>query len=65
MNNKNPSNHNLKRAKERISATGEMLSEKFTDAQYNLGKFVRKNPGKTIGYSLLAGLILAQLFRRK
>jgi ElaB/YqjD/DUF883 family membrane-anchored ribosome-binding protein len=64
MTNKNPHfGQNIKKAGEKISETSEAFSEKFTDAQYHVSKFVKKNPYKAIGYSVLAGLILANLLR--
>lgn len=56
-------NNRLKKAKETLSLTQDAISEKVTDLQHNLAKSVKRNPFKTVGYSILAGLLIARLLR--
>jgi len=53
---------NLKKVKERMSGTSEIISDKVNDIQYHATKCVKKNPLKTVGISLLAGIIINKLF---
>ncbi len=41
------------------------VKEKIDHAQQTVTHYVKKNPMKTIGFSLLAGAIVAQLLRGK
>jgi ElaB/YqjD/DUF883 family membrane-anchored ribosome-binding protein len=39
------------------------LKEKSSDMQENVIAYVQKNPVKTIGFSMLAGILLSQILR--
>ena len=48
-----------------VSALTQELSNKFSEVQDRIAHYAKENPIKTIGFSLLAGVIIAQLLRSK
>ena len=51
------------REMDEIAALTQELSNTFAEIQDNVINFAKENPVKTMGLSLLAGAIIAQLFR--
>ena len=54
---------NLKKGREKISEIGETISDKVAEMQFNTARYVKRNPLKTVGYSVLAGMIIARFLR--
>lgn len=58
--------HDMKEAvMESVKDNAEELKQKTSEAQESVCKYVKQNPWKTIGFSALAGAIIAKLFSRK
>ncbi len=51
-------------ARERVTEQAEMAKEKGEELWEDALTFVRKHPGKAIGFSLLAGAVIGALLSR-
>lgn len=49
------------RAAKSISSAATDAKEKFTDVEESVEKYAKANPWKTMGFSLLAGVVVAQI----
>jgi hypothetical protein len=48
-----------------VSAITQELSDTFSEVQDSVVNYAKENPLKTMGFSLLAGIIIAQLLRSR
>ena len=56
--------HAERKADAEACETLEEMQEKMTDVKDNFVSYVKENPIKAIGISVLAGMFVAQLFSR-
>lgn len=55
----------IKQVKEMLSDTTHDFEAKLNEVRDEVVNYTKKNPLKTIGFSLLAGVILSQIFRSR
>lgn len=57
------SEQTLRKAKNKLARTSDAVSDKVSDVEYQVSRYMKKNPYKSVAASLLAGLVLSQLLR--
>ena len=52
------------KAEEMLKRTSQEIAEKYAHMEECVINYIQKNPWKSVGYSILGGIILANLFKK-